>query len=395
MTVNSIHTQRKISDCAGMNYKICTVVFYNLMRKRFFSLRKRFVKFMQTFAQKIAMAPTRSTIEDIARELNITPSTVSRALNGHEAISEATTKAVKKTAKKLQYRHNKIASSLRLGKTKIIGVIIPSAEINFFGSVVHGIEKVASERDYNILIYQSNEQAAYERKGVETFLRSRVDGVLASISKDTRDLDHYSEIKKRGVPLVLFDRANDELGVPSVVVNDYLGAFNATQHLIDQGCKRIAHIGGQQHVSIFRQRFKGYTDALKKNGFPLNRELVKHGKVSIESGIACMQELLLLKMPPDAVFAVEDFTALGAMQALKQAGRRIPQDTAIIGFANEAFGAYITPSLSTVDQQTIKMGEAAAHLFFDKIKDKNFYKKDPEKKVLEPVLIYRDSSLQH
>ena len=340
------------------------------------------------------MSSPKSTIQDIARELNITPSTVSRALNDHVAISEATKKAVNKTAQKLQYRHNKIASSLRLGQTKIIGVIIPSAEINFFGSVVHGIEKIASERDYNVLIYQSNERADYEKKAVETFLRSRVDGVLASISKETTDLEHYMEIKKRGVPLILFDRANDELGVPSVVVNDYLGAFKATQHLIDQGCKRIAHIGGQQHVAIFKQRFKGYTDALKKNNLSLNKQLIKYGEVSIDSGTACMQQLLSLQQPPDGVFAVEDFTALGAMQTLKNSGRKVPEDIAIIGFANEAFGAYITPSLSTVDQQTIKMGEAAAHLFFDKIGEKNFYKKNPEKKVLEPVLIYRSSSVR-
>jgi LacI family transcriptional regulator len=340
------------------------------------------------------MPVARTTIQDIARELNITASTVSRALNNHAAISKATKKAVNKTAKKLSYHPNKIASSLRSGKSKIIGVIIPSAEINFFGSVVHGIEKVASENDYNVLLYQSNEQLDYERKGVQTFLRSRVDGVLASISKETTNLRHYLEIKKRGIPLILFDRASDELSVPSVVVNDYLGAFNATEHLISQGCKRIAHIGGQQHVVIFKQRLKGYIDALKKNGIPLEKDLVCYGKVTIESGIDCMNQLLALSQPPDGVFAVEDFTALGAMQALKKAGKKIPQDVAIIGFANEAFGAYITPSLSTVDQQTIKMGEAAANLFFDLIEKKEFYKTSPEKRVLEPVLIFRNSSLR-
>jgi LacI family transcriptional regulator len=340
------------------------------------------------------MPSARSTIRDIARELNITASTVSRALNDHDAISKATKEAVNKTAQKLKYRHNKIASSLRLGRSQIIGVIIPSAEINFFGSVVHGIERVASEKDYNVLLYQSNEQIDYEQKGVETFLRSRVDGVLASISKETTDLNHFIEIKKRGIPLILFDRANDDLGVPAVVVDDYAGAYKATQHLIDQGCKRIAHIGGQQHVVIFKQRLRGYQDALRKNGMPVDRDLIRFGEVSIESGIARSKELLELPNPPDGVFAVEDFTALGVLQALKEAGKKIPDDVAVIGFANEAFGAYITPSLSTVDQQTIKMGEAAAHLFFEKLGKKNFYNKTPEKKVLEPVLIFRSSSLR-
>jgi LacI family transcriptional regulator len=340
-------------------------------------------------------AITKTTIQDIARELNITPSTVSRALNGHAAISMATKKAVDQTARKLKYRPNKIASSLRLGKTKIIGVIVPSAEINFFGSVVHGIEKVASERDYNVIIYQSNEQTDFEKRGIDTLLRSRVDGVLASISKETTGLEHYKEIKKRGVPLVLFDRANDDLGVPSVVVDDYLGAFKATQHLIDQGCCRIAHIGGQQHVAIFRQRLQGYMDALKQNGISVNRQLIKYGKVSIESGKQCMEALLSLQEPPDGVFAVEDFSALGALQALKEANKKIPDEVAIIGFANEAFGEYITPSLSTVDQQTIRMGETAAQLFFDLVEKKAFYKTDPQKLVLEPVLIFRDSSMRN
>lgn len=336
------------------------------------------------------MSIGKTTIEDIARELNVTASTVSRALNGHSAISEATKLAVSKAAKKLKYQPNKVASSLRIGKTKIVGVIIPSAEINFFGSVVHGIEKVANENDYNVLLYQSNEQTDYEKKGIETFLRSRVDAVLASISKATTDLSHYKEIRKSGVPLVLFDRANEELKVPSVVINDYMGAYKATQHLVDQGCKRIAHIAGPQHISIFKQRLKGYTDALKDSHLPLDKALIKFGNVSIESGMECMKDLIK-EQDPDGVFAVEDFTALGALQALKAANKRIPHDVAIIGFANEPFGEYITPSLSTVDQQTIKMGEAAANLFFRHPVKEPFYT-NPIKIVLEPVLVFRDSS---
>lgn len=339
------------------------------------------------------MALTRTTIEDIARELNITASTVSRALNGHTTISEATRKAVSRTAKKLNYRHNRIASSLRSGKTKIIGVIIPSAEINFFGSVVHGIEKIASENDYNVLLYQSNEQAEFEKKAVETFLRASVDGVLASISKETTDTSHYKEIKKRGVPLILFDRVNENLKVPSVVVDDYLGAYKATQHLVDQGCQKIAHIAGQQHVPIFKQRLKGYMDALKKNGMPVDQSLIKYGKVTIQSGKECMDELLNAKTRPDGVFAVEDFTALGVMQSLKNANISMPDDVALIGFANEAFGEYITPSLSTVDQQTIRMGEAAAKMFFE-LSGEGFYKTAPAKQTLEPVLVFRNSSLR-
>lgn len=335
------------------------------------------------------------TIQDIARALNITAATVSRALNNHPAIKETTKKAVKETALKLNYQPNKIASSLRLGKSNIIGVIIPSAEINFFGSVVHGIEKVANENNYNVLIYQSNEMYEYEKKGVQAFLQSQVDGVLASISKESMNLDHYSAIKKRGIPLVLFDRASDELGVSSVVVDDYAGAFEATKHLIEQGCRRIAHIGGQQHVSIFNQRLKGYIDALNVHRIPVDDDLIVYGKVSIESGRDCMQKLLNNENPPQGVFAVEDFTALGAMQAIKAAGKSMPDEMAIVGFANEAFGEYMTPSLSSVNQQTVTMGEEAAKLFFEVMRSGNAYNDRPRKKILKPELICRQSSMRY
>ena len=335
------------------------------------------------------------TITDIARALNITAATVSRALNDHPAIKDSTKKAVRETAVRLNYQPNKIASSLRLGRSNIIGVIIPSAEINFFGSVVHGIEKVANENDYSVLIYQTNELYEYEKRGVQTFLRAQVAGVIASISKETINLDHYSEIKKRGVPLILFDRVSDLLNVSSVQVNDYAGAFAATKHLIEQGCKRIAHIGGQQHVNIFNQRLKGYIDALNVHNIPLNDDLIVYGKVSIESGRICMRKLLEGPNQPDAVFAVEDFTALGAMQVIKEANKKIPNDIAIIGFANESFGEYLTPSLSTVNQQTVCMGEEAAKLFFEMYKTADVYKGSPHKMVLETELICRQSSIRH
>ncbi len=337
---------------------------------------------------------SKTTILDIARALNITAATVSRALNDNPAIKETTKKRVREAAQKLNYQPNKIASSLRLGRSNILGVIIPSAEINFFGSVVHGIEKIANEHNFNVLIYQSNEQYELERKGVQTFLQSRVDGVLASISKETINLDHYLEIKKRGVPLVLFDRTSEVLGVPTVTVNDYEGAFAATQHLIQQGCKRIAHIGGQQHVSIFNQRLKGYIDALNVHHIPVDDDLILYGKVSIESGKACMEQLLASTKSPDGLFAVEDFTAMGAIQALKAGGKSIPGDVAVIGFANEAFGEYITPSLSTVNQQTVKMGEEAAKIFFEMLDDERPAGARNKRLVLNSELVCRESSLR-
>ncbi|MGN6416824.1 MAG: LacI family DNA-binding transcriptional regulator [Pseudobacter sp.] len=336
---------------------------------------------------------TRVTIEDIARELKITAATVSRALNDHPGISESTRKRVKETAAKLHYQPNRIASSLRLGRTKLLGVIIPSAEINFFGSVIHGIERIATQNNYSVLIYQSNEMYELEKKGVQAFLQSQVDGVLASVSKETINADHYLEIKKRGVPLVLFDRAMDSLGVPSVVIDDYAGAFAATKHLIEQGCRRIAHIGGQQHVSIFNQRLKGYIDALNVHGIAVNDDAIVYGKVSIESGRECMQQLLGLSGAPDAVFAVEDFTALGAMQCIKDAGIRIPEEIAVIGFANEQFCEFLTPALSSVNQQTVTMGEKAAELLFSELQSADRYQNPARKIILEARLVCRASSI--
>lgn len=334
------------------------------------------------------------TINDIAKKLNVTAGTVSRALNDHPAISEATKKAVRKKARQMNYRQNKMASYLRSGKSFIIGVLIPSAKMNFFGSVVHGIENVASKNGYSTLLYQSNEGPESEIKGLDTFIRSGVDGILASISRDTVNYDHFLEIKEKGIPLIFFDRSIDEMGVPSVVIDDYKGAYQATEHLIQQGCKRIAHISGPQHIGIFKNRFLGYKEALTKNSMAVEDTLILPGRLTIEDGMSAMTALLNLPEPPDGVFAVEDFTALGALKVLKDQGKKIPEEVAVVGFANEEFGKHITPSLSTVGQQTIRMGEKAAELLIASLKNNNFYKEEPQKITLEPEMIWRESSLR-
>ncbi len=336
----------------------------------------------------------RVTINDIARELGITAATVSRALNDHPSISDGTKILVRDKADQMDYRLNKLASSLRSGKSHIWGVMIPSAKINFFGSVVHGIENVASENGFTTLLYQSNELMENEVKGLDTFLRSGVDGILASIALGTTNYDHFLEIKNRGIPLIFFDRSKEELGIPAVVIDDYKGAFNATEHLIRQGRKRIAHIGGPEHSDIFANRMRGYKDALLKNNLPVKGDLIVTGDLSVEGGGISMEKLLKLQNPPDGVFAVEDFTALGAMLTLKEKKISIPEDIALIGFANEEFGKYITPSLSTVDQQTVRMGEEAARLLMELTKRNNFYNGEPVKIILEPEMILRESSVK-
>ena len=334
----------------------------------------------------------KTTLADIARELKTTPATVSRALSNHPGISDKTKESVHQAASKLNYKRNGVASSLRSGKTHLIGVIIPSAEINFFGSVVHGIESIANRCGYNVLLFQSNERRDYEAKGLESFLTARVDGILASIAKDTMDYSHFREIKSRGVPIVFFDRANDDLGIDSVVIDDYKGAFKATEHLISQGYKRIAHISGPQHLKNFYDRLKGYMGALQANKREIDLSLIFSGNISIESGRKGAEHFFSMQEPPDAIFAAEDFTALGVINELKARNIQIPEQCGVIGFANELFGEHITPTLSTVDQQTIVMGKSAIELLVDLIEKNGTAEHMNRRITLEPVLIFRDSS---
>lgn len=334
------------------------------------------------------------TIADIARELNLTGATVSRALNNRKGTSDSTRKLVQDTAERMNYHRDRIAYSLRSGRTNIIGVIIPSAEINFFGSVIHGIENMANKHGYNVLIYQSNEQTEFEKKGIATFLGTRVDGILASIAKETTDFRHYLEIKERGLPLVFFDRANDSLNIPSVVVDDYKGAMYATEHLLRQGYRRIAHIAGQQHLKIFRDRLEGYKAALAANHIPVDESLIYYGNVSIEAGRQAIRHFLELPQPPDAAFAVEDFSALGAIKELKDRQIAIPASFGVVGFANEGFGEHISPSLSSIDQQTVQMGKEAFKLLLEMIEEGGGAVKSHTKSriILEPVPVFRQSS---
>lgn len=346
---------------------------------------------MHTIAQLLT---NRVTIHDIARELNLTAATVSRALNNNPRISTETRKLVQDKADQLRYRRDRLASSLRSGRTHTIGVIIPSAQMNFFGSVVHGIESTASENGYSIILYQSEEKTAIEKKAIETFLSARVDGILASIAKETTTFHHYAELKKRNVPLVFFDRTNNDLNVPAVVVDDHKGAFIATQHLIDKGYKNIGHVSGPLHIKAFAARLKGYKDALEANGLRFNKNFIYQGDVSIEAGRNAAEYFLGLGIRPDAAFAVEDYSALGLMKGLKERKIKIPDEFGVVGFANESFDEHLTPSLSSIDQQTVLMGKEAFNLLKELIKMRhgNLFVHEHTSIVLEPILCCRESS---
>lgn len=338
------------------------------------------------------MKKKKSTIHDIAHELDVTASTVSRALRDHPRISDATKEAVREMAKKLNYQPNNIASALRKGKTNNIGIIVPSADRNFFASVVTGVEEVVNESGYNVIICQSNDSYDKENANIAALLKSQVDGILASIAKETTHFDHYKKVLNNEVPLIFFDRINEDLDVSSVVIDDYLGALKAVEHLIEQGCKNIVHFSGQQHLKIYRDRLRGYKDALIKHNIPIKDELILESPLQLDSGRELAQHLLNMESLPDGIFSSSDFAAMGAIQVLKKKGVAIPKEIAIVGFSNDVFTPYIEPALSTVDQYTKQMGRLAAQLFLEQINADPSAPFTPRKTVLKPELIIRASS---
>ncbi len=336
---------------------------------------------------------TKVTIHDIAEKLNITASTVSRALNDNPRISEATKKAVLKTAKQLNYQPNNIAAALRHGKSFIIGVIVPTADRAFFSSVVRGIEEIANNLNYKVIICQSYDNYEKEVQTIEALLNARVDGIIASIGKNTENFDHFKKVQSKGIPLVLFDRTTDELEVSQVMIDDYLGAYKTVEHLIQQGYRRIAHFTSTKKVSVFKERLRGYMDALRDYEIPFDEQLVVKSNLQLEDGRESMKKLLKLKNLPDAVFSSSDYGAMGAMQVLKERGIQIPQQMGLAGFSNEPFTSFTDPTLTSVDQRSIRMGNITAELFFEHLKagDKGVV---PQKTVLKPELIIRKSTLR-
>jgi LacI family transcriptional regulator len=339
------------------------------------------------------MRKEKTTIHDIAKKLNITASTVSRALKDHPRISDETKKAVQKAAVKLNYQPNFIAAALRNGKSNILGIIVPTADRSFFSSVVRGIEEIANRARYNVMICQTYDSFEKEVATVEALLSARVDGIIASHGKETANFDHFKKVKEKGIPLILFDRSNDELEVSQVLIDDYLGAYKATEHLIQEGCKRIAHFTNNRKISIYKERLRGYREALEANGIKYEESLVVESNLQLEDGRNSMTQLLKLKTIPDAVFSASALGAMGAMQILKEKGIKIPSQVAIVGFSNEAFTSFTDPALSTVEQHSLRIGNAAAELFLEqtsKGKDKFI----PQKVVLKPELLIRASSLK-
>ncbi len=331
-----------------------------------------------------------TTIKDIARQLNISPSTVSRALKNHPDLSADTKKAVQELATKLHYKPNKIALSLVQNTSRTIGMIVPELVHFFFSSVISGVQDVAYKAGYSVILCQSNESVEREVDNVQALLSSMVDGILVSISKETREYSHFNEIVNNRIPLVFFDRVCDELQTDRVVINDYLGGYIATEHLLSVGCKRIVHLAAPQHLMIGRNRFNGYQHALRKYKIHLNPDWVIPCD-TYEDAFAKVPALFDSPNPPDGIFAVNDSTAIGAMMAIKKIGINVPQDVAIVGFTNSLISTVTHPSLTTIDQHGEELGKIAAQQLLKRINnpETDF---EPEIKVVKPTLVVRESS---
>lgn len=339
------------------------------------------------------MIKKKTTIHDIARELKITASTVSRALNDHPNISDTTKKLVHGAAARMNYQPNSIAAALRKGKSNTVGVIVPEADRNFFSSVIRGIEEVVNLAGYNVIICQSNDLIEKEKSSINSLLKLRVDGILVSYAKETTSFDHFQEIIRKNVPLILFDRSDESLDVGAVVIDDYLGAYKATEHLIHQGCRSIVHFAGPQNVSIYRERKRGYIEALLRNNIAVEESLIFDSRLKFESGRDHALEMLTWSELPDAIFSASDYSAIGAMIALKENNVLIPEQIGIVGFSNEPFTSFVDPSLTTIDQHSKKMGQFAAQIFLDQVKESPALF-SPRKTVLKPELIIRSSSMK-
>ncbi|MEX2347145.1 MAG: LacI family DNA-binding transcriptional regulator [Balneolaceae bacterium] len=345
------------------------------------------------------MKKKKTTLSDIANELNVTASTVSRALQNHPRISTSTKKAVLEMVDKLNYQPNNIASALRKGKSNILGVIVPTSDRRFFASVIRGIEEVVREKGYNLIICQSDDQTEKEQEKIKALLQIQVDGIIASVAKETKDTTPYENITRRGIPLVLYDRVIEALDVNLVISDDYLGAYQAVTHLIEQGCTRIAHYAGEQHIHIYQNRLKGYLQALRDHNLPVDDELIIESDLIqnthniLQIGRQLGTVLSEMDNPPDGVFSSSDFAAMGSIQVFKEKNIHIPNEIALVGYSNDFSASVIEPGLTSLDQHNIQMGNLAGQHFLEQMDTKPEIFK-PKKTLLKPDLIIRKSSLR-
>ena len=330
-----------------------------------------------------------ATIKDIAKQLNVSISTVSRAMRNAPDVNIETRKAVMALSEELKYQPNKLALSLKQKQTHTIGVIVPNLDY-VLATMVKGIDEVALEAGYTVMVCQSNESFGREIVNTRRLLDSLVDGFIISVSSETKVFDHFKKIQDKQMPLVMFDRAPADLKAPCVRLDNMEGGYIATEHLIEQGYKRIAILAGPKNLGISNTRLEGYINALKKYKIKPDPNLIIHCDFNQHYAYLATQELLEMKKRPDAIFTISDRMAIGAMLAIKEKGLRMPHDIGLVGFNNEPVVNLVTPGISSVDQPAIELGKMAAKLFIQTVHDNGDMSTVEE--ILKPKLIIRESS---
>ncbi len=330
------------------------------------------------------------SIYDIAKELNISASTVSRALHDHPKTSLKTRQKVKEYAKKINYRPNNMAVALKTGKIKTVGMIVPLINRNYFIEAIAGAESELYNAGYDLIISSSGNNYEREKQIVSSFSQGKVIGVIAAVAADTKEYSHYQRMIDGGVPLVMFDRKMPLKDCSTVTIDDFKGAYIATEHLIRQGCKKIYIYRGPQNVSIWSDRYKGYCKAMEDNGLTVTKKHVYTAYTTSEEGAIYASRLIQSKDIPDGILFSGDFAARAAMEKFKSEGISIPEDVAIVGFVNEPWDILLNPPLSSVEQFCNKIGQTAAQMMLEAIGGM-----PPRDVVFQPQLIIRESSLKH
>lgn len=334
------------------------------------------------------------TIYDIASELKVSPSTVSRALKDHSSIGKDMIRAVKKLALEKGYQPNHLAASLRRNRTHTIGVIISWVNRPFISSLISGVEEVANKADFNVIISQSHDSFDSEVINAKALYNSRISGLVVSLAMQTTSYDHFTPYLKAGLPIVFVDRVSEVINTNRVVIDNFAAGFTAANHLIEQGCRRIAHLAGAQHRNVYRDRLNGYIEALKHNNLPIDENLIVYGKImNAEEGQKLTHHLMSLPVPPDAIFSANDTAAVSAIQYAKQRGIAIPDQLAVVGFNNDPISLIIDPQLSTIAHPATEMGRIAATQIIN-------HQAQPESVAYETVvlkteLVVRQSSLRN
>jgi LacI family transcriptional regulator len=333
------------------------------------------------------------TIYDLAQQLQLSSATVSRALKDDPLISSKTRKKIFDLAEKMGYRTNYFARNLRSQKTNTIGCIVHELQSNFINSVLAGIEKVTAEAGYDLLIAHSAESYKKEMANAKNLFHKRVDGLIASLSIDTANLDHFSSFAEKSVPVVFFDRVEKSNNYASVIIDNHKCGYIATEHLIEQGCKKIVLVTSNLARNVYSERLRGYKDALSDHGIPYEENLVIINDLSEKAGISAAHQILAMRPMPDGAFIANDFVAAVSMRVLKENNVAIPDDIAIVGFNNDVIGKIVEPALTTIHYAGREMGEVAAGTIIGYLRGESSFQKI-NTIIINSDIIVRQSSLK-